>query len=670
MRHPTYPGIMQGEMRSLYQQCSIIARERAHHCLPLCFHIPHHYLSLCSLISLVAPSPSHIPPITASPTAPSSPHLLLPHPPINASPTAHPSPHRCLPHCSCFLPVNASPLGATSPLSLPPPLLPPSPRRYLPRRSPTLPPVIASLTAPPFLSLPHPLLPHSPCCCLPTLLPHPPHSCLPTLLPLPPHSCLPPCSLIPPIAGSGGATEDCESRVDKATIGALRNPEQASTDCEQDDAALDARGDAGFAVPISSSPEERGGARRDEESAKKRVSGGRPVEFDDGDEGGSTIRRGRTRKTRKILRDQARALRDASDAERVVATSQHAGLEGSQFCRELHNVRVYAVSMLVSVVDRIDLLILNRACVCPLFPHLTESCTTELHNVRDYAVSMLVSVVDRIGAAAHSHMLIARYLPSSLHYSVQSREIHNVRDYAVSMLVSVVDRIGAVADRFTLGLAISPPLLCFSQRRELHNVRDYAVSMLVSVVDRIGAAANLISLCRAISPPFLHCVSPNAESCTTELHNVRDYAVSMLVSVVDRIGAAANLISLCRAISPPFLHCVSPNAEGCTTELHNVRDYAVSMLVSVVDRIGAAADRFTDAISLQAKEMAAADVRVASAAERVRACWEYSGRNALNRQQQPRATSRMPKSYLLPGEKIAVVAASPNVPSLSLLRFT
>ncbi|CAI6004986.1 unnamed protein product [Closterium sp. NIES-64] len=111
---------------------------------------------------------------------------------------------------------------------------------------------------------------------------------------------------------------------------------------------------------------------------------------------------------------------------------------------------------------------------------------------------------------------------------------------------------------------------------ELHNVRDYAVSMPVSVVDRIGL----------------------------ELHNVRDYAASMLVSVVDRIGL----------------------------ELYNVRDHAVSMLVSVVDsiglllldlsmlvsvvdRIGAAADRFTDAVSLQAKEMVAADVRVASAAE-------------------------------------------------------
>ncbi|CAI5495239.1 unnamed protein product [Closterium sp. Naga37s-1] len=134
-------------------------------------------------------------------------------------------------------------------------------------------------------------------------------------------------------------------------------------------------------------------------------------------------------------------------------------------------------------------------------------------------------------------------------------------------------------------------------------------------------------------------------------------------------------------------------------ELHNVRDYAVSMLVSVVDRIGAAADRFTDAVSLQAKEMAAADVRVASAAERVRACWEYSGRNALNRQQQPhlpfhvpdsmpilcctllsllqrvracweysgrnalnrqqqpRATSHMPKSYLLPAEAAAEASA-------------
>ncbi|CAI5475410.1 unnamed protein product [Closterium sp. Yama58-4] len=108
-------------------------------------------------------------------------------------------------------------------------------------------------------------------------------------------------------------------------------------------------------------------------------------------------------------------------------------------------------------------------------------------------------------------------------------------------------------------------------------------------------------------------------------------------------------------------------------ELHNVRDYAVSMLVSVVDRIGAAADRFTDAVSLQAKEMAAADVRVASAAERVRACWEYSGRNALNRQQQPRATSRMPKSYLLPAEAApatltpALAAAAPpaSVPPAS-----
>ncbi|CAI5520314.1 unnamed protein product [Closterium sp. Naga37s-1] len=171
MCHPTYPGIMQGEMRSLYQQCRIIARERAHHCLPLSFHIPHHYLSLCSLISLVVTSPSHIPPITASPTASSSPHLLLPHPPINASPIAHPSPHCCLLHCSCFPPVNASPL------SLPPPLLPPSLRCYLPRCSPTLPLVIASLNAPPFLSLPHPLLPHSPC-----------------------RSVSPPCSLFLPIA--------------------------------------------------------------------------------------------------------------------------------------------------------------------------------------------------------------------------------------------------------------------------------------------------------------------------------------------------------------------------------------------------------------------------------------------------------------------------------------
>ncbi|GJP48363.1 hypothetical protein CLOM_g7660 [Closterium sp. NIES-68] len=92
-------------------------------------------------------------------------------------------------------------------------------------------------------------------------------------------------------------------------------------------------------------------------------------------------------------------------------------------------------------------------------------------------------------------------------------------------------------------------------------------------------------------------------------------------------------------------------------ELNNVRDYAVSMLVSVVDRIGSAADRFTDAVSQQAKELAAADVRVASAAERVRACWEYSGRNALNRQQQPKASSRMPKSYTLPGE--ATAAATP-----------
>ncbi|CAI6010182.1 unnamed protein product, partial [Closterium sp. NIES-65] len=99
-------------------------------------------------------------------------------------------------------------------------------------------------------------------------------------------------------------------------------------------------------------------------------------------------------------------------------------------------------------------------------------------------------------------------------------------------------------------------------------------------------------------------------------------------------------------------------------ELHNVRDYAVSMLVSVVDRIGAAADRFTDAVSLQAKEMAAADVRVASAAERVRACWEYSGRNALNRQQQPRATSHMPKSYLLPAE----AAAEASTPALAAAR--
>ncbi|CAI5984948.1 unnamed protein product [Closterium sp. NIES-65] len=89
---------------------------------------------------------------------------------------------------------------------------------------------------------------------------------------------------------------------------------------------------------------------------------------------------------------------------------------------------------------------------------------------------------------------------------------------------------------------------------ELHNVRDYAVSMPVSVVDRIGL----------------------------ELYNVRDHAVSMLVSVVDSIGLL--LLDL-------------------------------SMLVSVVDRIGAAADRFTDAVSLQAKEMVAADVRVASAAE-------------------------------------------------------
>ncbi|CAI5956964.1 unnamed protein product [Closterium sp. NIES-64] len=175
---------------------------------------------------------------------------------------------------------------------------------------------------------------------------------------------------------------------------------------------------------------------------------------------------------------------------------------------------------------------------------------------------------------------------------------------------------------------------------ELHNVRDYAVSMLVSVVDRIGAAANLISLCRAVPPPFLHCASPTHRAAQRagpcKLHNVRDHAVSMLVSVVDRIGAATQSCV-----------CVPPTPSP-RRELHNVRDYAVSMLVSVVDRIGAAADRFTDAVSLQAKEMAAADVRVASAAERVRACWEYSGRNALNRQQQPRATSHMPKSYLLP----------------------
>ncbi|CAI5990768.1 unnamed protein product, partial [Closterium sp. NIES-65] len=164
-----------------------------------------------------------------------------------------------------------------------------------------------------------------------------------------------------------------------------------------------------------------------------------------------------------------------------------------------------------------------------------------------------------------------------------------------------------------------------------------------------GQGFSALEELRDLQPTLLDAATYAEEAYLVTDQKDMDYAVSMLVSVVDRIGAAANLISLCRAVPPPFLHCASPT--------HRAAQRAgpcMSMLVSVVDRIGAAADRFTDAVSLQAKEMAAADVRVASAAEILE--------TRPKQPSPPRHSIYIPSCALKPSLLTPLARPSPHIP--------
>lgn len=98
-------------------------------------------------------------------------------------------------------------------------------------------------------------------------------------------------------------------------------------------------------------------------------------------------------------------------------------------------------------------------------------------------------------------------------------------------------------------------------------------------------------------------------------------------------------------------------------ELGNVRDYAVSMLVTLVDRLGTVAHKVANEAAHQGSQLEVAELHVTSLQQRLQACWEYSGRDGLNRLQERKGVPRMLKSYTLP-DAISETREEKGLPSI------
>ncbi|KAJ7514990.1 hypothetical protein O6H91_23G067700 [Diphasiastrum complanatum] len=80
----------------------------------------------------------------------------------------------------------------------------------------------------------------------------------------------------------------------------------------------------------------------------------------------------------------------------------------------------------------------------------------------------------------------------------------------------------------------------------------------------------------------------------------------------------------------------------------NLKDYSVKALVNVVDHLGTVASKLNDFLDQQMYEIAASEVRVASIAQRLHTCQEYSDREVLRQQKLRKNYSRRHRHYILP----------------------
>ncbi|CAM6096603.1 unnamed protein product [Calypogeia fissa] len=82
--------------------------------------------------------------------------------------------------------------------------------------------------------------------------------------------------------------------------------------------------------------------------------------------------------------------------------------------------------------------------------------------------------------------------------------------------------------------------------------------------------------------------------------------------------------------------------------LENLKDYSVKALVNAVDHLGTVAFKLNDLLSQQASEVASADIRAGSLAQRLRSCQEHSDREGLKQQSLAKSTQANHKHYVLP----------------------
>eukprot|EP00271_Cylindrocystis_brebissonii_P003895 TRINITY_DN15148_c0_g1_i1.p1 TRINITY_DN15148_c0_g1~~TRINITY_DN15148_c0_g1_i1.p1 ORF type:complete len:369 (-),score=51.39 TRINITY_DN15148_c0_g1_i1:343-1449(-) len=72
-------------------------------------------------------------------------------------------------------------------------------------------------------------------------------------------------------------------------------------------------------------------------------------------------------------------------------------------------------------------------------------------------------------------------------------------------------------------------------------------------------------------------------------------------------------------------------SERQDVEMANVREYSTSMLAILLERLGSAADKLEGVVEQEATQVEGTALLVTSVTERVAACYEYIGRDGLNR---------------------------------------
>lgn len=82
--------------------------------------------------------------------------------------------------------------------------------------------------------------------------------------------------------------------------------------------------------------------------------------------------------------------------------------------------------------------------------------------------------------------------------------------------------------------------------------------------------------------------------------------------------------------------------------LDNLKDYSVKALVNAIDHLGTVAYKLNEVLSQQTSDISSAEIRVASLAQRIRACQEHTNLEGLKQQSLNRPRRRYHKHYVLP----------------------